>query len=221
MTAKARSLATLTVVFVAAVAAGGSASAAGQTSHFSFTGRAAEAIWTSCPEPPAAGTMCTDTLVVGADQVTRQDGTKTVGPAVRLEEISYTVDAAGNFVFLAHRFGDAPTGFAIDALFNNASASATMPMTLCTPDGAGSLVCAEDGSATVSASWTGQGELARTSPRNDVAVSNCGVVIQHSQVSKVRDAVATADVDGDSPGVLLFADMIQLRDAAVSVKHRC
>jgi len=34
MTAKARSLATLTVVFVAAVAAGGSASAAGQTSQF-------------------------------------------------------------------------------------------------------------------------------------------------------------------------------------------
>lgn len=215
-----RSLITLTVL-VAAMTAAAPANASSQTSHFSFTGTAAEAIWTTCLEPPAAGTSCTDTLVVAADQVTRQDGTKTAGAAVRLEEVRYTVDAAGNFVFLAHRFGDAPTGFSIDARFNSASASAAMPMTLCVPDGAGGLACVEDGSATVSASWTGQGELTRSTPRNDAVVSNCGVFIWHSQVSKIRDAVATADVDGDSPGVLLFADMLRLRSATVSVNHQC
>lgn len=127
---------------------------------------------------------------------------------MRLEEVRYTVNTTGNFVFLAHRFGAAPTQVSIDALFDSASASATVPMTLCTPDGVGGLVCAENGSATVSASWTGHGELARSSPHNDVAVSDCDAeqaveryyaTVSQQQITDMLSTRDTVDHDPDRP----------------------
>ena len=83
----------------------GSAAASGQTFHFNFAGKGAEAGLTTCPFQPEVNVVCTDTFVFVAEQVIKEDGTQFSSTTILLDQFSYKFDRKGNFIFVSERFG--------------------------------------------------------------------------------------------------------------------
>ena len=203
-----------------ALTSGGSAAASGaQTFNFSFAGKGAEAFLTTCPFQPEANVVCTDTFVFVSEQVFKEDGTKFSSTTLFLGQFSYMFDRKGNFIFVSDLLGFADATLSIDQRLTSASVSATVPLTLCTVDRKGNFTCAGAGTASVSGSWTGTGDLVRVH-RNFHDVSN-GINFNEHFRGSFRNASVSLQVDGSEVGTLFFADMFDVTDGSVFVCHGC
>ena len=191
--------------------------AAGQQFHFRFAGKGAEAGWTNCPTQPEAGVVCTDTFLFTAEEVFKEDGSSFQSTTLFMDQISYKFDRKGNFIFVSESFGFGEATLLVDQNLNSASVSATVPLFTCTVDRKGNFTCAEGGSATVNASWTGTGDLVRVND-NYHAVSKGFTYNAHFR-GKFREASASGQVNGSDVGTQFFAQILEVRSGEVFVCH--
>ena len=124
-------------------------------SHFHYAGKGASVGWTTCPSGPVPNEVCTETYISAAEEMYREDGTRFPSATLSLYEYRYMVDDQGNWIFVSDTSGYAAASLSIDKKLARASASATVPLTICTADENGNYLCVDGGQATVSASWTG------------------------------------------------------------------
>lgn len=191
--------------------------AAGQTFHFSFAGKGADAGWTTCPFEPAANVVCTDTFISVAEQVFKEDGTRFPSTTLFLYQYSYKFDRKGNFIFLSDSFGFGDATLSINKQLTSASASATVPLTTCTVDRRGNYTCKDNGTATVSASWTGQGDLVRSN--GNYHVVSKGFTYNSHFKGAFRYATASGQVNDSDFGTSFYASIFDSKWSDVFVCH--
>ncbi len=187
----------------------------GQTSHFSFAGKGAQALWTTCPTEPQK-IVCTFTAVFVADQVVKANGTRLPSTTLFLDQLTVQSDHKGNLFFVSESFGFADADLSVARQLSSASADATVPLTTCTIEHQ-SLSCVDGGTATVSGSWTGQGDLVRVS--NTQHVVSKGTTLNVHLQGSFRDASAGGQVNGDAAGTQLFAQIFDVNLGEVFVCH--
>lgn len=191
--------------------------AAGQTFHFSYSGKGADAFWTTCPFEPIANVVCTDTWISVADQVYKEDGTRFPSTTLFFDQFSYKFGRKGNFIFVSESYGFGDANLSINKQLTSASASATVPLAICTVDRRGNWTCKDNGIATVSASWTGQGDLVR-SGGNYHTVSKGSTYNSHFK-GAYRYATASGQVNGSDLGTSFWASIFDSRWSDVFVCH--
>ena len=191
--------------------------AAGQTFHFRFARKGAEGGWTNCPTQPAPGVVCTDTFLFVAEEVLKEDGSSFQGTTLFIDQFSYKFDRKGNFIFVSETFGFGEAILGVDQQLTSASASATIPLTICTVDRKGNFTCADSGTASVNASWIGTGDLVRV--HDNFHVVSKGFTINSHFNGKFRDASASAQVNGNDVGAQFFATILEVRTGDVFVCH--
>jgi hypothetical protein len=108
--------------------------------------------------------------------------------------------------------------FSIDKKLTSASASATVPLTLCTVDRRGNYTCEESGTAGVAASWTGQGDLVRS--RGNYHSVSSGFKYHSRWSGSSRSAVASGQIDGADLGTSLWASMYDSTSSDVYISHK-
>jgi hypothetical protein len=204
------------VLILATVLAPGPAVAAGQTFHYSFAGEGADAGWTTCPFEPVPNVVCTDTYISVAEQVYKEDGTKFPSTTLSLYQFSYKFDRKGNYIFVSDSYGFGDATLSVGRQLKSASASATVPITTCTVDRRGNWTCRDNGTVTVSASWTGWGDLVRSNG-NYHTVSKGFTYNSHFQ-GMYRDATASGQVNGSNLGTPWWASIY---DSKWSDAHIC
>jgi hypothetical protein len=210
-----RRIALYLVLFaLVALSWGGSTAAAApaQTFHFQFNGSFAQALWET-----QTSNSITDTFVFAEQD--RRGAT-----FLFLDELTANFDSSGNFTGATDVFGEADSGvsFSIGKSLSSATASATVPVTSCSYDADFNLIgCSDAGTIDVSASWTGEGPIARGT-FNDNFHQDGFHEVDHFTGSD-RQATATATVDGTSLGVsdLLFADLGTAVSGSVIICHNC
>ena len=97
---------------------------------------------------------------------------------------------------------------------SSASALASFQVITCTVD-----ACADGGTVTVRASWTGQGDLIHDV--SNVHFSKDPFSGNFHANGDVRSADATATVNGTDFGASLFASMFNVKTAAIFICHMC
>ena len=198
---KRKALGAMSILMVAIVALGlfpTPALATGQAFHYSYVGKGADAAWTTCPFQPEPNTVCTDTWISVGEEVYTEDGTKFPRSALFLYQSSYKFDRKGNWIFVSETYGSGEATLSVSRQLMDASASATLALTACIADRRGNYTCQDGGSATVSATWTGQGDLTRSN-YNYRVVSKGFTYVGHSR-GAYRDATASAQVNGSDVG---------------------
>jgi len=209
-------------VLVALVVAASPAQAAGTAFHHSTRGPGARALWTTFPTEgaPQPGVVYADTYLETAAAAVRDDGTRFEDKFLFVDQVRYTVDEAGNRIFVSETWGIAggdDVSLTAPALsLKSASVTAEVPLTTCT--GIEEPVCVDAGTATVHASWTGTGELERF---GDVfrVTSNTITLVYRVQASFRREATATGGMNGTDFGTLLFAEISNVSSSEVFVCH--
>lgn len=191
--------------------------AAGQTYHYSFAGKGADASWTTCPFEPVPNVVCTDTYISVAEQVYKEDGTKFPSTTLSLYQFSYKFDRKGNYIFASDSCGFGDATLSVGKQLKSASASATVPITTCTVDRRGNWTCRDNGTATVSASWIGWGDLVRSSG-NYHNVSKGYTYNSHSQ-GMYRDATASGQVNVSDFGTPWWASIYDSKWTDVYICH--
>ena len=214
-----RTLTAFAIVSFSLALTPGSAAASGQTFHFNFAGKGAEAAWTTCPFQPEVNIVCTDTFVFVSEDVIKEDGTQFSSTTLFIDQFSYKFDRKGNFIFVSERFGFGDAALSIDQKLTSASVSATVPFTLCTVDRKGNFTCADAGMASVSGAWSGTGDLVRVN--DNFHVVSKGFTFNEHFRGKFCNASASAQVDGTDVGTQFFAEMFDSTDGGVSVCHGC
>jgi len=205
-------------VVLALVVAASPAQAAGHTFHFSAKGPGAEAFWSTLPVTGVAepGVVYTDTFLFTAQQAVNEDGTRFDDKFLFIDRFSYKFDRRGNFIFVSDTFGDAggdAVALAVDARrLTSASVSADVALTTCTD-----TRCVDAGTATVSGSWTGTGELLRISETFRISSKTFTEVFRFQGTS--RDAAATGGMSGTDFGASVFADIFDASSADLTVFH--
>jgi hypothetical protein len=210
-----RRIALFLVLFALVALGGGSSTAAAapaETLHFQFNGSFAEALWET-----QTSSSFTDTFVFA--QKDRQGNT-----FLFLDQFTANFDASGNFTGATDVFGEADTGvsFSINRSLSSATASATVPVTSCSYDADFNLIgCTDAGTIDVSASWTGEGPIARGTFNDNFHQDGFHEVDHFTGTD--RQATATATVDGTSLGTgdLLFADLGTAVSGSVIICHNC
>lgn len=202
--------------------------------HSRTTGPFAVAFWTNFPQDgvPEPGVVYTNSVVATADWVFQFDANRFAFKFLEIDEFSFTFDALGRLVPISatngRSSGDAVT-LTVDRELRWASAEATVELTTCVPRprpeltprsivGCGSLdhpVSA--GTAPLSASWTGQGDLIDGGDKG-VFASPCLTVWRHSQ-DKFREASASGLFAGRDLGASEFARVVDVKSRDVFVEH--
>jgi hypothetical protein len=120
-----------------------------------------------------------------------------------------------NIISDVYGWGEAT--FMIDNKLTGASASATVPLTMYTFDRKGNPTYAEGGTAVVSASWTGQGDLTRSKGTSHSMSSG---LKYHSRWSGTyRNATASGQINGVSLGPSGWASMYNSTWSDVTISH--
>jgi hypothetical protein len=210
-----RRIALYLVLFALVALAGGSSTAAAapaETFHFRFNGSFAQALWET-----QTSSSFTDTFVFA--QRDRQGAT-----FLFLDQFTAYFDSNGNFTGATDVFGEADSGvsFSSTTSLSSATASATVPVTSCSYDADFNLIgCSDAGTLDVSASWTGEGPIARGTFNSNFHQDGFHEVDHFTGTD--RQATATATVDGTSLGVgdLLFADLGTAVSGTVIICHNC
>lgn len=211
-------------VLVALVVAAAPAQAAGAAFHHSTRGPGAKALWTTFPTEgaPQPGVVYTDTFLETAATAVREDGTRFEDKFLFVDQVRYTIDEAGNRLFVSETFGfadgDAVNLTAHALSLTSASVTAEVALTTCT--GIEEPVCVDAGTATVHASWTGTGELERVR-RVFRVTSNTITLVSRFQGSFRREATATGGMNGTDFGASLFAEISNVGSSDVFVCHGC
>ncbi len=199
---------------IGAVLATSVTASASTVDQFSMAGSGADAVFSTCPTLPVPGQVCTDTRIAVANQITRADGSTSPGTTLSIDVFKYGMDSSGSFFFVSDTAGFGLASMSIDSRLTSASASATFPVVTCFADG----TCT-DGTMTVSASWSGQGDL-----RHDVSNFHFskGDVSGTSHFNGfLRSASANGTVNGSGLGDSLFADLFNVKSVAVLICHMC
>lgn len=220
-----RVLAILSMVTVSLLAAATPASAAGKSFHFSVSGPGADGFWSTLPPDgaPVPNVVNTDTEVSASQQATNQNGTSFTDKFLFLDQFNYKFDRRGNFVFVSETFGEAhgpAVALTVDTRkLGSASAGATVPVTTCTAGRGGNVDCADGGTASVSAAWTGQGDIVRM--RDSSTVITKGSTETSHFRGTFRNATATGEVNGSQLGNSLFAEIFNAASKDVFICHGC
>jgi hypothetical protein len=212
-----RLMITLCAVLAVALSAS-AASAAGNAFHFKASGPGAEGFWSTCPFEPGPNTVCTDTFLFTADQAVREDGTRFQDTFLFIDQFIYKFDRRGNFVFISETFGfasGADVSLVVDRNLTTANVDATVALETCDEN----FTCMDAGTGAVSASWTGVGELARVSEKFTFRTKT--FMEKFTFRGKMRDAIATGDLDGVDFGDSLFADIFNATSSDLFVCHGC
>jgi len=173
-------------VALAVVAVAGPASAApGQVTHFRFHGSFAEAEWFMSTD-----TSFTDTFI----NVSRAKQ----GSELFVDQFTANFDASGTFTGATDTFADVTSGFmfSIDsAKLSGASVNGSgLPATTCTYDADFNLIGCTDTTIDASATWTGQGPIARGTFNDHFKVDGFSVSDHFNGTD--RDATATRSIGG-------------------------
>lgn len=188
------------------VLSAGSANAApGQSFHTKMKGSFAEALWET-----TTATSFTDTYVFAALD-------SPGGPSLFVDQFTGFSDGSSVETF----------GTATDASVNVskkldvASATASVPVTICTFDANGNGGCVDGGSVAVDAQWTGQGSLLHGVFKTHI--TGKGFKFNDHFNGYQRDATATASVGADSydASTLLFADLGTSKSGTSTLCHNC
>jgi hypothetical protein len=217
---KRKALGVTSILVVIIVALGlfpAPALATGQAFHYSYVGKGADAGWTTCPSQPGPNVVCTDTWISVGEQVYKEDGTKFPSSTLFLYQYSYKFDRKGNWIFVSENNGSGEATLSVGKQLADASASATVALTTCTADRRGNYTCQDGGWATVSASWTGQGDLTRSNYNYRVQ-SGGYTYIGHSRGTS-RDATAVAQVNGGDIGTGMYGSIFESRWRDVYITH--
>jgi hypothetical protein len=195
---------------------------AGPVTSLRFAGRFGIASWTTCPDP-GPGQRCTDTEVIASESSLKEKGFgRSAGPRLIYRQFRYDVSADGASTReTGETLGgtDAAT-VAVQPRLNYASATAKVPVEVCTFDPDGRSVCASD-TVAVRVDWTGAGDIQRIDER---AVNHApGVLYKAYTKGWQRVATASATVDGTPvPGVLtpgLPPVLVSARQGEMTVCH--
>jgi len=186
-------------------------------SHFHYAGQGASAGWTDCPSGPALNEVCTDTYISAAEEMYREDGTRFPSKTLSLYEYRYTADDQGNWVFVSETSGYGPASLTVAKKLASASASATVPLTICTADEEWTYTCVDGGTATVSASWAAAGDLERS--HGNYHNFGFGFVLNSHWKGSNRNATATGLVDGADLGPSLYAGLNESKSGDIWIYH--
>jgi len=199
---------------IGAVLATSVTASASTVDQFSMAGSGADAVFSTCTTLPAPDQVCTDTRISVANQITRANGSTSPGTTLSIDVFKYGMDSSGSFFFVSDTAGFGLASMSIDSRLTKASASAAIPVITCFADG----TCT-DGTMTVSASWSGQGDL-----RHDIVNFHFskGDLSGNSHFNGfVRSATATVTVNGSGAGDFVFADMFNVKSVDVLICHMC
>lgn len=210
-----RRIALSVVLFVVVALVGGSSTAAAaptQTVRFQFNGSFAEALWET-----QTSSSFTDTFVF-----VQKD--RRGSASLFLDQFTANFDNNGNFTGATDVSGEADSGvsFSSSRSLSSAMASASVPVTSCTYDANGDLIgCSDAGMIDVSASWTGEGPIARGTFNDNFHQDGFHEVDHFTGTD--RQATASATVDGISLGTgdLQFADLGTALSGTVIICHNC
>ncbi len=192
------------------------AKAAATVYHFRFVGMGAEAGFSTCDwsSVPAAGTVCTDTYINVAEYVYSENGTQFPSSFMNLYQVTYKFDRNGNWIYVSDSWGWGEATLTIDRKLSKASASATIQLSTCTVDRRGRYSCTES-TLPVSASWTGKGDIVRSSGHWR-SVSK-GFTYNSSFSGSYREA--SASIQGVDAGSLMWAWMYNSKSKDVYVSR--
>jgi hypothetical protein len=198
-----------------ALAGGGPTSG---TYHVHYAGKSANAGWSTCPDGPAGpDEVCTDTYISVAQEMYREDGTRFPSKTLSLYEVRYMVDDQGNWISVSDTSGYGDASLTINKKLTSASASATVPLTICTVDGDGNYTCVEGGSVMVSGLWTGVGDLERS--HGVYHNLSTGFTLNSHWKATYRNATATGQVNGVDLGTSLYAALNDSKSGDVWIYH--
>lgn len=175
---------------------------AGPVTSLRFAGRLAIASWTTCPDP-RPNQRCIDTEVIASDSSFKEKGFgRSAGPRVIYRQFRYVVNADGvSSRETGETFGGTDdAAVAVQPRLRYASATAEVPVEVCTFDRGGDLICAPD-TVAVHIEWAGAGDLRRLDERTVYPAP--GVLYKSYTKGWTRTATATGTLDGGPiPGVL-------------------
>lgn len=181
--------------------------------RFSVAGTGADAIFTTCPNGPVPDQVCTLALIGVSSQVTKPDGTKTSETTLSIGIDTFKIDLSGNFVSISTTAGFGVPTWSIDTRLTRASATASFAVITCTGD-----VCV-DGTMTVVASWTGQGDLLHDVSNFHVSKGPFSANFHFN--GNTRLASASATFNGQDLGASFFADMRNVKSGDILICHGC
>ena len=182
--------------------------------RFSMAGSGAAAAFGSCEPSPAGGQVCTAISIGVASQITKADGTKTSETTLSIDIGRFSLDSTGAFTFISETAGFGVASLSVSPRLSSATAAASFQVITCSVDN-----CADGGTVTVSASWTGQGDLIHDV--SNVHFSKDPFSGNFHANGDVRSADATATVNGTDFGASLFASMFNVKTAAIFICHMC
>ena len=186
------------VALIIGLVAGSASAAPGQTTHFRFHGTFAEADWFI-----SSDTSFTDTFV-------NVSGTKQ-SQEMFVDRFTENFDSNGDFTGAIETIADVTSGFSFtidSAKLNSASTSGSgLPATTCTYDANFDLIGCTDTSIDVSASWTGQGPIAKETSNDHFQFDGFKVSSHFNGTD--RNATASGSIGGVTlaPADLGFADL--------------
>jgi hypothetical protein len=197
--------------------------AAGNTFHFSATGKGAEAGWTTFPADgiPVTNVVYTDTFLFTADQAVKADGEAFSDKFLFIDQFRYKFDRSGNFIFVSQTFGFAggdDVNLSVNSKLTSASVTASVALQTCTVDRRGNFTCADPVNGSVDASWTGQGDIIRI---NGVFHVGSKGFTQNSHFrGSFRNATASGSLNGAAiGGSQFFADIFSTTSRDVFICH--
>jgi hypothetical protein len=193
-----RTLIGLAVALAVLAVAGPVSAAPGQVTHFRFHGSFADAEWFMSTD-----TSFTDTFINVSKSRT--------GSELFVDQFTANFDASGNFTGASDTFADVTSGFtfSIDSSkLSQASVSGSgLPATTCTYDADFNQIGCTDTTIDVSATWAGQGPIARESSNDHFRVDGFSVNFHFNGTD--RGATATGSIGGVTltASDLVFADL--------------
>jgi hypothetical protein len=195
----------------------------GTSFHFSQTGSGADAGWSTAPADGqlVAGVVYTDTFISASQQAVKLDGTVFSDKFLFIDQFSYKIDKSFNFIAVSETFGFAggtDVNLSVNAKLTSASVAASVALQTCTVDRRGNFTCADGGIGSVSASWTGQGDLIRQS--GSFHVVSKGFTENFTSRQTSRNAVAKASLNGAGiGGQPFFADIFSATSKDIFICH--
>ncbi len=179
---------------------------AAMTAHLDFSGRGGMGIWSTCPDEPAVGDVCTATFL-SAVFVKRDNRVPVRAASALFEQFTFRIDEGGESRLLSSTSASGEIDLTVDRMLTLASFEAALGGQTCAPV-ADELVC-EDDVVEVNATWTGVGELERlrenSTPRGRVAGSPFVIVHERRSFRAAEAAVTASGIP--IPGELLFSEL--------------
>ena len=189
------------------------AASASTQERISVAGTGADAIFATCPNGPVPDQVCAVAFIGLNSQITRADGSKSSETSISIGISKFMIDSSGNFVSISETAGSGVPTWSIDSKLTRAYATASFAVITCA-----GFDCV-DGTATVVASWTGQGDLV-----HDVFnqhISKGGFSANFHFNGNTRNASATVTINGEDLGASVVADIRNVKTGQILMCHYC